>query len=106
IQVIIISNTLILMVKWYREPDYVNDITETMNLIFTLIFAIEAFIRIVAIGFSSYFDDGWNLFDFVVAVGSIAGLIISKNTELSIKATTLLRAFRILRLLRLLKRGG
>lgn len=48
----------------------------------------------------------WNSFDFIVALGSILNLIITKNSDLDIKGTTILRAFRILRLLRLLKRGG
>lgn len=67
---------------------------------------MEAVIRIAGIGLEHYFKDGWNIFDFVVAFGSIVSIAITLNTTYDIKGTSLLRAFRILRLLRLLKRGG
>lgn len=94
------------MIKWYRQPESVDSLTEILNIIFTIIFTVEVVIRNLAIGPINYFKNGWNLFDFIVAIGSITGIIISKNTKLSIKGASLLRAFRILRLLRLLKRGG
>jgi hypothetical protein len=81
-------------------------ITEIINDIFTLIFTAEAAIRLIGIGFRNYFKDEWNLFDFIVAAGSLFSILISSNTNFSIRFTTILRAFRILRLLRLLKRGG
>lgn len=77
-----------------------------LNLIFTVIFTLEFIIRIIAIGVVNYFTDGWNIFDFIVALGSVAGIIISRGTTVQLVSTSLLRAFRILRLLRLLKRGG
>ena len=94
------------MIKWYRQSQAVYDATELLNYIFASIFLFEAFLRIAGIGFKHYFQDGWNIFDFSIAVGSLIAIIISLNTSVSLKATTLLRAFRILRLLRLLKRGG
>jgi Ion transport protein len=75
-------------------------------MVFTAIFTVEAFIRIIAIGPMNYFLDGWNIFDLIVAVGSITGIFISKSTEVEIFNTSIFRAFRILRLLRLLRRGG
>jgi hypothetical protein len=94
------------MVKWYRQPAYVETITEFINLVFTIIFISEAFIRITGTSFESYFKDGWNIFDFIVALGSVISILVSQISAVEIKAVTLLRAFRILRLLRLLKRGG
>ena len=106
IQICIILNTLILMIKWYRQPQIVNQVTEYFKYFFALIFVIEAAIRILAIGPKPYFIDPWNSFDFLVAIGSLIAIIISVSSSVDIKAITLLRAFRILRLLRLLKRGG
>lgn len=77
-----------------------------INLVFTVIFISEAFIRIAGTGFQTYFKDGWNVFDFIIALGSVISILVSQISEVEIKAVTLLRAFRILRLLRLLKRGG
>jgi Ion transport protein len=94
------------MLKWYRQPDSVNQANEYLNYMFTFIFTSEAIIRISGTGTEHYFKDAWNVFDFIVALGSIVGIVITYNTNLEIKGTSLLRAFRILRLLRLLKRGG
>lgn len=106
IQACIILNTLVLMLKWYRQPLSVDSVNEYLNMIFTVIFTFEALIRITAIGFYDYFKDGWNIFDLIVAVGSITGIFIQKSTSVEIINTSLFRAFRILRLLRLLRRGG
>lgn len=46
------------------------------------------------------------MFDFAIALTSVVSIIVTLQTEVSIKGTSLLRAIRILRLLRLLKRGG
>jgi voltage-dependent calcium channel T type alpha-1H len=94
------------MIKWYRQPESVDKVTEIINYIFTVIFLAEAAIRIIGIGIQNYLKDGWNIFDCVVATGSVVSILISSSTTVEIKAVTLLRAFRILRLLRLLKRGG
>ena len=54
-----------------------------------------------------YFRDSWNTFDFIVAVSSAVSIIVSSQSSLQIRGTvTLMRSFRILRILRLLKRGG
>jgi hypothetical protein len=53
--VCIILNTLVLMVKWYREPDIIQNISEILNYIFTAIFFVEAFIKIIAIAPRVYF---------------------------------------------------
>jgi Ion transport protein len=80
---------------------------ENINYVFTAIFALEVIIKLIGQGFKPYFSDGWNTFDCLVAVASGLSIIVSAHTSLSIKgALTLLRTFRILRILRLLKRGG
>jgi hypothetical protein len=78
-----------------------------MNYIFTAIFSIEAIIQLIAIEPRVYFSDGWNIFDTVIILGSVLSIFISANTSLEIRGViTILRSFRILRLLRLIKRGN
>ena len=78
-----------------------------MNYIFTAIFSIEAIIQLIAIEPRVYVSDGWNIFDTVIILGSILSIFISANTSLEIRGViTILRSFRILRLLRLIKRGN
>lgn len=68
---------------------------------------LEAIIKLIGQGFTQYFKDSWNIFDFIVAVFSFIGIIITQFKALNVKsAINLLRTFRILRIVRLLKRGG
>jgi voltage-dependent calcium channel R type alpha-1E len=66
-----------MMLKWYRQHEEVENTLEKLNIIFTVIFCFEAFLRITAIGFSNYFKDSWNLFDFIIALGSLLGIMLN-----------------------------
>ena len=94
------------MIKWYEQPHFIDFTAEIMNYCFTAVFIAEAFIKLAGIGPRVYFADGWNLFDFIIIVGSFVSIFISANTTLEIRgAINIMRSFRILRLLRLIKRG-
>ena len=47
------------------------------SLVFTYIFAAEAFLKILALGFITYLKDPWNTFDFVIVIISISDVFIS-----------------------------
>jgi voltage-gated sodium channel type IV alpha len=66
----------------------------------------EAIIKIFGTGQKVYFREGWNIFDLVIIIGSSISIFVSTSQSLGIKgAITILRSFRILRLIRLIKRG-
>ena len=48
---------------------------ETINMIFNVIFTLEAFIKIVGLGFN-YFKSSWNLFDLFIVLGTYAGIFL------------------------------
>lgn len=103
----IIANTVVLFLKWYEQGSKFDLASEDLNYIFTAIFSIEAIIQLIAIEPRVYFSDGWNIFDTVIILGSVLSIFISANTSLEIRGViTILRSFRILRLLRLIKRGN
>ena len=92
--------------NWYARPDSVDNILNIWNYVFTGIFTVEAIIRIAGLGPNKYFTEKWNIFDFVIITGSYASLIIEQTTSISLGVqTTILRAFRISRMLRLVKRA-
>ena len=102
----IILNTVALAMNWYARPDSVDNILNIWNYVFTGIFTVEAIIRIAGLGPNKYFTEKWNIFDFVIITGSYASLIIEQTTSISLGVqTTILRAFRISRMLRLVKRA-
>jgi hypothetical protein len=103
---LIVLNMLILCVKWHEEPAIVSVSREYLNYIFTGIFLAEILIRVLALGFRKYFIEGWNIFDAVVILGSFVS--ISANSSVSLKGAgvfTILRSFRVVRLLRLRERS-
>lgn len=55
------------------------------NYGFSIIFIFEAIIKLIAFG-SRYFRDAWNVFDFVIVVGSLifTFLKIVFNVDLSL----------------------
>jgi len=66
---------------------------------FTWIFVIEACIKIVALTAAQYFSSGWDIFDFVVAMISAVGLVISETS--GAEGGSIPRVLRVFRLLRI-----
>ena len=72
----------------------------------TAVFIAEAVCKLIGIGPKTYFSESWNIFDFVIILGSIVSIGLSFTSSVSIKgALTIVRAFRILRVVRLIKRA-
>ena len=73
--VVILMNSVILSLYDYSDRDsktYKNKVLDKMNIAFTIVFIIEAFLKIIAKGFimhnKSYMRDGWNIIDSVVVI--------------------------------------
>lgn len=75
---------------------------DNVEIPFTVIFTLEAILKIIAMGFifgkGSYLRDGWNWIDFIVV---ISGILTSVP---DVPKVSFLRAFRVLRPLRSLNR--
>ena len=78
---------------------------EYLNYIFSAIFTIEAGIKLVALG-KKYFKEVWNIFDFIVVVGTwVVQIVLKLNLGIDLKILgTLLRTLRIGRIFRIVKR--
>ena len=71
-----------------------------------MIFTIEAILKLAAFGFKGYFSLHWNKFDFTIVVLTIISTIITVSTSANVgAATTFLRAFKITRILRLVRKA-
>jgi uncharacterized protein YebE (UPF0316 family) len=98
IMITIIVNTIILCVKWPYMDKRVLLAVDIVNYVCTGIFIFEAFIKITALG-RNYFRDAWNIFDFIIVVGSLA--FISPNFKKQKNLITMIRAFRVGRVFKL-----
>ena len=48
---------------------------------FTGIFLAEAGIKMIAYGVGIYFNHGWNIFDFVIVMGSLVSILLATFTN-------------------------
>jgi len=75
-----------------------------LNYFFAAIFNIEMIFKLFAMG-KCYFQQGWNIFDCLIVIGTDIGLLMNlMNVGASLSsATSVIRGFRIMRIFRLIK---
>lgn len=101
----IIANTIVLMIKWYGMSQGVVDAIQKINYVFMIIFSLEAAFKIYALR-KNYFKVGWNIFDFIVVMGTFMVLIVGMlNLGNFGIQSTILRSLRIGRVLRILRKA-
>ena len=92
-----------LLTIWYIAVSGFDQILMMIFLVFTYIFAAEAFLKILALGFITYLQDPWNTFDFVIVIISISDVFISL-TSTSDEAQN--SGLNVLRTLRFMAKNG
>ncbi|KAL3673234.1 hypothetical protein V7S43_000957 [Phytophthora oleae] len=100
---VIMLNTFMMALTYFGEEDLYSRIIEYANIFFTMLFALEAAIKISGLG-HYYWKERWNIFDFVVAIGSGIGMIytwVAGDTMGS--SAAMIRGVRVLRLIRLIQ---
>lgn len=94
-------------IEHYDQPHAVFFVLEVSNAFFTTVFGLEAIVKIVGLRYH-YFTVPWNVFDFLLVLASIFGILMEDiMIDLPISPTLLrvVRVFRIGRILRLIKVG-
>ncbi|KAF6217290.1 hypothetical protein GE061_001644 [Apolygus lucorum] len=105
---LIMVNTMTLAMKFYKQPGYYTEILDVLNIVFSIVFAMEFVFKLAAFRFKNYFGDAWNVFDFIIVLGSFIDIIYSGMNPGSNKALisiNFFRLFRVMRLVKLLSRG-
>lgn len=65
-------NMITMAIEHYKQTDIVTDILKIFNILFTVIFTLEAIVKIIGLRLH-YFRIGWNVFDFIVVILSLLG---------------------------------
>lgn len=107
ITICILLNTVIMALKYHKMSSEFEKSLNYLNYFFSLIFNLEAAIKILGCGIS-YFKNSWNQFDFLIVIGTDIGFIfeiISFGNKIS-TSVTVFWAFWILRLMKLLWKFG
>uniref|UniRef100_A0A8C6VDH9 Voltage-dependent L-type calcium channel subunit alpha n=1 Tax=Naja naja TaxID=35670 RepID=A0A8C6VDH9_NAJNA len=75
---LITLNTICLGMQHYKQSDMMNELSNILNVVFTILFTIEMILKLIAFKAKGYFGDPWNVFDFLIVVGSIIDVILSQ----------------------------
>ncbi|XP_035512807.1 dihydropyridine-sensitive L-type skeletal muscle calcium channel subunit alpha-1-like [Morone saxatilis] len=129
---LIMLNTLCLGMQHCNQSDHVTKLSDTLNLIFTVLFTVEMILKLMAFKARGYFGDPWNVFDFIIVIGSVVDVILSEvdtalassgglyclhgcaetnpmqaiaSEENASVSITFFRLFRVMRLVKLLNRS-
>uniref|UniRef100_A0A8C2PW28 Voltage-dependent T-type calcium channel subunit alpha-1H n=1 Tax=Cyprinus carpio TaxID=7962 RepID=A0A8C2PW28_CYPCA len=98
-------NVVTMSIEHFNQPPYLEESLKYCNYVFTIIFIIEALLKLVAFGFRRFFKDRWNQLDLAIVLLSIMGITLEEikmNAALPINPT-IIRIMRVLRIARVLK---
>ncbi|XP_036388275.1 calcium channel, voltage-dependent, L type, alpha 1S subunit, a [Megalops cyprinoides] len=129
---LIMLNTLCLGMQHCNQSDHITHLSDTLNVIFTVLFTVEMILKLMAFKAKGYFGDPWNVFDFLIVIGSVVDVILSEidaalassgglyclhgcaevnpmqaiaDSENARVSITFFRLFRVMRLVKLLNRS-
>ncbi|XP_020653693.3 sodium channel protein type 4 subunit alpha isoform X4 [Pogona vitticeps] len=102
IMILICLNMVTMMVETDDQSTAKEDILFKINVVFVIIFTAECFLKMIALRYY-FFTVGWNIFDFVVVILSIIGLVLSDVIEKYFVSPTLFRVIRLARIGRVLR---
>ncbi|XP_050959368.1 voltage-dependent T-type calcium channel subunit alpha-1H isoform X2 [Labeo rohita] len=98
-------NVVTMSIEHFNQPHYLEEALKYCNYVFTIVFIIEALLKLVAFGFRRFFKDRWNQLDLAIVLLSIMGITLEEikmNAALPINPT-IIRIMRVLRIARVLK---
>lgn len=97
-------NTLVMAAKTEGMPGHIEEFLDKLNYMFAAIFNLEMILKLIGLG-SAYFNVAWNIFDMIVVIGTDLGILLEIFTAGSgfSTAATVVRAFRIMRIVRLVR---
>ncbi|KAM9345606.1 sodium channel protein type 4 subunit alpha B [Symphorus nematophorus] len=102
IMVLICLNMVTMMVETDEQSAEKELILYWVNVFFIVIFTTECSLKVIALR-QHYFAVGWNIFDFVVVILSIVGLLLADIIEKYFVSPTLFRVIRLARIGRVLR---
>ncbi|XP_034000510.1 dihydropyridine-sensitive L-type skeletal muscle calcium channel subunit alpha-1-like [Trematomus bernacchii] len=129
---LIMFNTMCLGMQHCNQSDHVTHLSDMLNIIFTVLFTVEMILKLMAFKAKGYFGDPWNVFDFIIVIGSVVDVMLSEidaalassgglyclhgcsavdpmqaiaSSENMSVSVTFFRLFRVMRLVKLLNRS-
>lgn len=73
--------------KWLGMSGSEERFVETINYFFTVIFVLEAAVKLIAFE-GRYFKDSWNVFDFFIVASSVVFIALKELFRVNLGSTT------------------
>ncbi|XP_075340375.1 sodium channel protein type 2 subunit alpha-like [Odontesthes bonariensis] len=102
IMMLIIVNMVTMMVETDEQSEPKESVLNKINLVFIVFFTTECLIKLFALR-CYFFTVAWNIFDFVVIILSITGIVLADIIEKYFVSPTLFRVIRLARIGRVLR---
>ncbi|XP_037539055.1 sodium channel protein type 4 subunit alpha B [Nematolebias whitei] len=92
----IILNIIFMATEHYPMMEETYNLLSNTNLVFLAIFTLELLLKLMTLGAFGYFQDRWNIFDFIVVVLGLLDVGLE-----GVQGLSMLRSLQLLRALRL-----
>ncbi|XP_072810651.1 voltage-dependent L-type calcium channel subunit alpha-1C isoform X1 [Vicugna pacos] len=79
--VLILLNTICLAMQHYGQSCLFKIAMNVLNMLFTGLFTVEMLLKLIAFKPKGYFSDPWNVFDFLIVIGSVIDVILSETNH-------------------------
>ncbi|XP_042326346.1 voltage-dependent L-type calcium channel subunit alpha-1C isoform X3 [Sceloporus undulatus] len=79
--ILILLNTICLAMQHYGQSCLFKEAMNILNMLFTGLFTVEMVLKLIAFKPKGYFSDPWNVFDFLIVIGSIIDVILSETNH-------------------------
>uniref|UniRef100_A0A8C4FHU5 Voltage-dependent L-type calcium channel subunit alpha n=1 Tax=Catagonus wagneri TaxID=51154 RepID=A0A8C4FHU5_9CETA len=79
--VLILLNTICLAMQHYGQSCLFKIAMNVLNMLFTGLFTVEMILKLIAFKPKGYFSDPWNVFDFLIVIGSVIDVILSETNH-------------------------
>ena len=98
--IIIFLNMILMSLTYEGCSEKLTNVLKFFNYLFSFIFMLECFVKLVAYGIRPYFHISWNKFDFFIVIVSIVDWIVADIDGID---SSFLKTFQIIRVLKVLK---
>nr|AIU38237.1 voltage-gated sodium channel Nav1.4a, alpha subunit [Campylomormyrus tamandua] len=102
IMVLICLNMVTMMVEEDDRSEEKTDMLAKINAVFIVVFSSECLLKMIALR-QYFFTIGWNVFDFIVVIFSVASMLVADLIEKYFVSPTLFRVVRLARIGRVLR---
>eukprot|EP01052_Picozoa_sp_SAG31_P005931 SAG31_NODE_268_length_18767_cov_4.644900_7_plen_1271_part_00 len=102
VMAVVVVNTTIMALEHHEQPAALTDFVLYTEVLFTIIYIVEALMKIFGLGLLPYFKQPLNRLDFLICISSVMGLFMKELAALaSLRIARLV--VKLLRVLRMIK---